>query len=636
MGHVAQAREQDIERAIELASLSHWRYLSGEHRAAVLERMASTLEDHCEQLIALIVAEAGRTIPDALSEVREAVDFCRYYALSARRYFPADGPQTLTACGSFLCISPWNFPLAIFTGQIAAALAAGNAVLAKPAEQTPLIAARAVALFYGAGVPADSLHLLPGDGAAIGAKLLADSRLGGVAFTGSTETAQLIARQLAAREGKPVPLIAETGGQNAMIVDSTALPEQVVDDVVASAFLSAGQRCSALRVLYLQEDIADKVLAMLAGAMESLRVGDPAQLDTDIGPVIDQRAMDQLQQHIDRMHNHARLIAKVDIDPQTCARGYFVAPHVFEINSLKQLSREVFGPVLHVIRYRAQDLSAVLDEINHSGYALTLGIHSRIESFAHAVFRNTRVGNNYINRNMVGAVVGVNPFGGNGLSGTGPKAGGPHYLLRFAQVKPADDSGMALPERVAAIDSFVTAYRKTITALPGPTGESNQLSLIARGKTAAVIHKGYTEADIALLIALPLAAGCSLTIYRDEGAAQGVARVLAALPEYSPSIFPISALAENLGDSHLSAVAMLDTAPDTLGIKQRLAARTGAIVPLVALPAGGARYFSASGGNFDGDHCSAIALLMGFLSEKTRTENLVARGGNTQLFTISE
>ncbi len=333
--------------------------------------------------------------------------------------------------GVFACISPWNFPLAIFTGQVAAALAAGNAVLAKPAGQTPLIAAAAVRLLHRAGVPGEVLHFLPGPGSRIGAPMVADLRTAGVVFTGSTETARGINGALAARAGPIVPLIAETGGQNAMIVDSTALPEQVVRDVLVSAFQSAGQRCSALRVLFLQDDVADKILTMLAGAMEELAVGDPARLSTDIGPVIDAEAKAALDVHAARMSAAGRLIQRCNLSPG-CERGHFFAPAAFEIPALSILEREVFGPILHVIRYPADRLDTVIEAINGTGYGLTLGIHSRIDSTVAYIHSRLRVGNAYVNRNMIGAVVGVQPFGGEGLSGTGPKAGGPRYLHRFA------------------------------------------------------------------------------------------------------------------------------------------------------------------------------------------------------------
>lgn len=420
-----------------------WDALGVERRAHLLDAMGTILEAHSERLIGLLAHEGGRTLRDGLDEVREAVDFCRYYALQARRLLQErrlpgpsgeDNRLSLHGRGVFLCISPWNFPLAIFTGQIAAALVTGNTVLAKPAEATPLVAAEAVRLFREAGLPSQVLQLLPGPGATIGAALWPDPRLAGVAFTGSTATAQHINRQLAARDGAIATLIAETGGQNAMLVDSTALPEQVVDDVIVSAFHSAGQRCSALRVLFLQEEIADEFSAALVAALKEQHLGDPARIDTDIGPVIDRRAQQSLLAHIDRMTTQAQLLGRLDL-PRELEHGTFVAPHIFAIERMDQLQEEIFGPILHVIRYRSDDLDQLIDQINNSGYGLTLGIHSRITAFATDVFRRTRVGNTYVNRTMTGAVVGSQPFGGQGLSGTGPKAGGPHYLLRFVTEK---------------------------------------------------------------------------------------------------------------------------------------------------------------------------------------------------------
>jgi len=442
-GTVVEATAEDLDRALALAQAAApgWDALGGAARADCLSRMADLMEADRAELLALCLREAGKTLPDAVAELREAVDFCRYYAARARADFAAPqvlpGPTgernevALHGRGVFACISPWNFPLAIFTGQLAAALAAGNAVLAKPAEQTPLIAAAAVRLLHRAGVPGEVLHLLPGDGPSVGAPLVADPRTAGVAFTGATETARAINRALAARSGAIVPLIAETGGQNAMIVDSTALPEQVVRDVLVSAFQSAGQRCSALRVLFLQDDVADKMLTMLAGAMEELVVGDPARLSTDVGPVIDAEAKATLEAHTARMSAEGRLIQRCHLGPG-CERGHFFAPAAFEIDSLSRLKREVFGPILHVIRYPADRLDKVIEAINGTGYGLTLGIHSRIDSTVEYIHRRLRVGNAYVNRNMIGAVVGVQPFGGEGLSGTGPKAGGPRYLDRFA------------------------------------------------------------------------------------------------------------------------------------------------------------------------------------------------------------
>ena len=443
VGTVVEAARGHIDTSLDSAvsEQKRWDAHGGKHRAAVLERAADLLEANRERLLGLIGAEAGRTLRDSLAEVREAVDFCRYYAMRARRRFNAPmslpGPTgernelSLHGRGVFACISPWNFPLAIFIGQVSAALAAGNGVVAKPAEQTPLVAAEAVRLLHRAGVPESLLHLLPGDGARVGGPLLGDPRVSGIAFTGSMETAALINRQIAGRDGPIVPLIAETGGQNVMLVDSTALPEQVVDDVIVSAFQSAGQRCSALRVLYVQEEIAVAVIAMLTGAMQTLTIGDPLDPATDIGPVIDDQVRGRLRAHVESMRKTARVIAECKL-PESCRTGSFFPPTVAEIGSIQHLDGEVFGPILHLVRFAANDLDRVLEEIEATGFGLTLGIHSRIDGFARAVFEKTRSGNVYVNRNMIGAVVGVHPFGGRGLSGTGPKAGGPHYLPRFA------------------------------------------------------------------------------------------------------------------------------------------------------------------------------------------------------------
>jgi RHH-type proline utilization regulon transcriptional repressor/proline dehydrogenase/delta 1-pyrroline-5-carboxylate dehydrogenase len=443
VGRVVDADEAAIERALAGASITQpgWDARGGYARATILERASDAFEAERGQLVSLIVREGGRTLPDAVSEVREAVDYLRYYGAQARKKFsspaPLPGPTgeddslALHGRGVFFCISPWNFPLAIFTGQIAAALASGNSVLAKPAERTPLIAAAAVRLLHRAGVPGDVLHLLPGSGSRIGKQVLSDPRLAGVVMTGSTETALTINRSLASREGPILPLIAETGGQNAMIVDSSALPEQVVRDALSSAFNSAGQRCSALRVLFLQSDIAEKTIEMIVGAMAELKVGDPRWLATDVGPVIDDDARKILDTHSERMQREARHLATVALPAET-SNGSFFAPRAFEIPSIKVLTREVFGPILHIVRYAADKLDAVADSINGTGYGLTVSIHSRVDANIDRLLKRLRVGNAYVNRNQIGAVVGVQPFGGEGLSGTGPKAGGPHYLQRFA------------------------------------------------------------------------------------------------------------------------------------------------------------------------------------------------------------
>ena len=418
------------------AGFYHWDRTPADARAAILQGAADLLEQRRAQLIALLQSEGGKTLDDALSEVREAADFCRYYAAQGRKLFgdgeAMPGPTgesnvlRLRGRGVFVAISPWNFPLAIFAGQVAAGLMAGNAVVAKPAEQTPRIAAVTVRLLHEAGIPASALHLAQGDGR-IGAALAEHPDIAGVVFTGSTEVARSINRALAARDGPIVPLIAETGGINAMIVDATALPEQVADDVITSAFRSAGQRCSALRLLFVQDEVADRMIEMIAGAARELKIGDVSDVAVHVGPVIDAEAKQRLDAHIARMKQSAKVHFA-----GTAPAGNYVAPHIFELASADQLTEEVFGPILHVVRYRADAIETVLRSIARSGYGLTFGIHSRIDDTVEGVIEQLSVGNIYVNRNMIGAVVGAQPFGGHGLSGTGPKAGGPHYLVRFA------------------------------------------------------------------------------------------------------------------------------------------------------------------------------------------------------------
>ena len=419
-----------------MAGFRAWDETPAAERAACLERAADLLEERRDRLMALLAAEGGKTLDDGIAEIREAVDFCRYYASEARRVFverTLPGPTgeenryRLRGRGAFVCISPWNFPLAIFLGQVSAALAAGNTVLAKPAEQTPLIAFEAVKILHEAGVPEAALHYVPGDGG-IGAALVEDPRIAGVAFTGSTDVAQKINRALAAKSGPIVPLIAETGGINAIVADATALPEQVADDVVTSSFRSAGQRCSASRLLFVQADVADAMLKMIAGAAAELTLGDPADPATDIGPVIDQDAKQALEAHIETM----RRTQKIVFAGQAPEQGLFVAPHIIELQSASVLDREVFGPVLHVVRWKATELDKVVEWIRGSGFGLTFGLHTRVGGRAERVTRALQVGNIYVNRNTIGAIVGSQPFGGMGLSGTGPKAGGPNYLQRFA------------------------------------------------------------------------------------------------------------------------------------------------------------------------------------------------------------
>lgn len=464
VGQLSPSSAADVDLA--LASAQPWQAPAAE-RAAALNKAADLYEEHFGELFAILAREAGKSIPDAVAELREAVDFMRYYAARIPDAAPA---------GIFTCISPWNFPLAIFSGQISAALACGNAVLAKPAEQTPLIAHRAIALMHEAGVPREVLQLLPGRGARIGAALTGDARVNGVAFTGSTATAMRIRTTMADTLQPGAPLIAETGGLNAMIVDSTALPEQAVQSVIESAFQSAGQRCSALRCLYLQEDIADTVLTMLQGAMDVLNLGDPWHLDVDSGPVIDAGARAGILAHIDKARSEGRVLKEM----RTPQGGTFVAPTLIEITGIGDLEQEIFGPVLHVARFKSQDLDRVIGDINATGYGLTFGLHTRIDDRVQHVCDAVHAGNIYVNRNQIGAIVGSQPFGGEGLSGTGPKAGGPNYLARFCA-----------PDRQVAEETWGDTMaelpgetgvpgRPVTTSLPGPTGESNRLTTSAR------------------------------------------------------------------------------------------------------------------------------------------------------------
>ncbi len=476
VGYVVDAAESDAHDAVRFASAdgARWSLTPVGERAACLERAADLIEASAPQLYALAIREAGKTLADAVAEVREAVDFCRYYAQQARDVCSRPG---VTARGPIVCISPWNFPLSIFVGQVGAALAAGNPVIAKPAEQTPLIAAAAVHLLHRAGVPHAALQLLPGRGETIGAALVDDSRIAGVVFTGSTAVAREINRTLATRDDDPV-LIAETGGQNALIVDSSALPEQVITDALVSAFDSAGQRCSALRLLCLQHDVAPAMMAMLTDALAELSVGDPRRLATDVGPVIDEDAQAMLEAHVARMQAAGSPVVRHALSTP-CERGTFVAPTLVDlggIDGIRLLTREVFGPVLHVVRWRAEELDALIAAINATGYALTHGIHTRIDETVGAVLERIQAGNVYVNRNVIGAVVGVQPFGGHRLSGTGPKAGGPFYVRRL--VRGYDDAPPF--GRRSRADALWAQ------PLPGSTGESNVLELHPRGVVACI------------------------------------------------------------------------------------------------------------------------------------------------------
>jgi RHH-type proline utilization regulon transcriptional repressor/proline dehydrogenase/delta 1-pyrroline-5-carboxylate dehydrogenase len=462
VGSVVDASAAEVDRMVRAAAAAQqaWDALGGDARARLLDRTADLFEDNRELFFSLCMREGGKTLPDAVLEVREAVDFLRFYAAEARRQFCGamtlpgpTGEQNLLRLhgrGVFACISPWNFPLAIFIGPVAAALAAGNSAVAKPAEQTPLIGAFAIELMHQAGVPRDVVQLAPGDGR-VGGALTAHPQISGVAFTGSTDVSRIINRTLAERNGPIIPFIAETGGQNAMIVDSSALPEQVTRDVVASAFQSAGQRCSALRVLFLQDDVADGMIEMISGAMATLKIGDPRDLATDVGPVIDEEARKGLDDHLQWLDAHARRICRLAL-PEGCQYGSFVAPAMYEIGSLSELNRENFGPILHVVRFAGDKLGELVDAINSTGYGLTLGLQSRIDTTRDFVEQRARVGNFYVNRNQIGAVVESQPFGGEGLSGTGPKAGGPHYVARFAT------------ERVTCIDTTAAGGNASLMA----------------------------------------------------------------------------------------------------------------------------------------------------------------------------
>ncbi len=720
VGHVSDAGKEDIERALKAASgaAKAWAKTPAHQRAECLRRLADLMEEETPQLMAIAVREAGKTVNDALAEVREAVDFCRYYALRAektcgseiRLRVPREDGRTvrMEGGGLFCCISPWNFPLAIFTGQITAALAAGNAVVAKPAEQTPLMAAAGVRLMHRAGIPSEVLHLLPGDGAEVGAALVADPRVTGVCFTGSTEVAQIINRTLAKREGPVYPLIAETGGMNAMIVDSSALPEQVTRDVLMSAFQSAGQRCSALRVLFIQEEVADRMIHMIRGAMEELCVGDPAYLSTDVGPVIDEEAQSMLEGHIRRMRGEARLIEQVKLGPHT-GDGSFVGPVAFEIDRLSRLQREVFGPVLHVLRYSANELDAVIEAINATGYGLTHGIHTRIDETRDYILARVGAGNAYVNRNQIGAVVGVQPFGGEGLSGTGPKAGGPHYISRFvsesatngASQSESSSKGGGDLDRFGVSRSNFDAAMETATAsaatwsqhsvplratvlecaaaqleeaaleglaeldprggdgmdlaadflrfhaaqaeselaeplsLPGPTGERNELSYVARGVVACFATDGV--APLAAQMGAALVTGNAViawhandriateltSIFRQAGAPESVVH---AVPNGEDAT-----LKHIVADPRVDAFAFSGEHGYAKAIARMLAEGEGPVRPLIPFAE-----LQHPGGAPGSPLAGSPHYLHRFVLERSLSIDTTASGGNASLFSLEE
>ncbi|CAA0098552.1 Bifunctional protein PutA [Starkeya nomas] len=621
VGVVEEATPEIVARAMEIAqgAAPIWQSTPPAERAACLFRAAELMEARLPTLIGIIVREAGKSFPNAIGEVREAVDFLRYYGAQVRDGFSNDTHRPL---GPVVCISPWNFPLAIFAGQVAAALAAGNAVLAKPAEETPLIAFAAVEILREAGVPPGAVQLVPGAGE-VGAALVGDTRTRGVMFTGSTEVARLIQRQLAGRlnpDGSVIPLIAETGGQNAMIVDSSALAEQVVADVLSSAFDSAGQRCSALRILCLQEDVADRMLEMLHGALKELSVGNPVQLSTDIGPVITAEAKANIEAHVERLREAGRRVEQLALGDEA-RHGTFVPPTLIEIDDIAELKREVFGPVLHVVRYRRDDLDTLIDAVNATGYGLTFGLHTRIDETIAHVGGRIEVGNVYINRNVIGAVVGVQPFGGHGLSGTGPKAGGPLYLHRLLAVRPA----AGLPETQvpdaarlwvdfqsdpdtralcgAVLDASPFGHK---AELPGPVGERNIYALAPRG---TVLCLAATERGLAVQIASALATGNRVLL---EGS---------FLPPLPKGMEDRVSMVEDYGPAAFNAVLFEGDGDALRQLNESIATREGPIVLVHGLaPDAVAR----------GEQYPLDLLML----ERSTSTNTAAAGGNASLMTI--
>ena len=641
IGTVQYASENDVQTALEAAHTfaPEWASTAPAQRAALLEQAADLLQADAPRCMALLVREAGKTWSHAVAELREAVDFLRYYAAQVQRDFDNRAHVPL---GPVVCISPWNFPLAIFMGQVAAALAAGNPVLAKPAESTPAIAALAVEVLWRAGVPPEAVQLLPGRGRTVGMQMIADERVQGVMFTGSTETAQVLQAALARRlnaHGQVVPLIAETGGQNCMVVDSSALLEQVVQDAVASAFEAAGQRCSALRVLCVQDDVADRLLEMLQGAMAEIKVGTPAQLSVDMGPVIDARAQSGIEAHLQNMQARGCKVRRICRNAgQALPSGTYVTPTLIEIDRIDQLEREVFGPVLHVLRWRRDDLDALLAQINATGYALTLGVHSRIDETIARVVQHTHAGNTYVNRNMVGAVVGVQPFGGEGLSGTGPKAGGPLYLLRLLARCPDDaalrsvqaSGAAAMPQATPALQAlhdWAVAQGRLPLAhqcarwaacnpaglealLPGPTGERNLYRVQARRHVLCHVGtQASAEADLLTQIAAVLAVGGQAVL----------SERFASLHAQLPTTVQAALVLRAERDGMQADVALVHAeASEVLALSQQLAAQQGPIIGLAALPPG----------------ASSVPLAR-LVAERSISTNTAAAGGNASLMTLA-
>ena len=652
VGQVQEANAADVQAAVTAATLaaSAWAATKPAERAARLDAAAQRLEADTLALVPLLVREAGKSCANAVAEVREAIDFLRYYAAEVRRDFDN---ATHVPLGPVVCISPWNFPLAIFTGQVAAALAAGNVVLAKPAEQTPLVAAAAVRALHAAGVPRGALQLLPGRGETVGAALVGDARVHGVLFTGSTEVARLLQRALAGRltaHGQVVALIAETGGQNAMVVDSSALAEQAVADIVSSAFDSAGQRCSALRLLCVQDDIADRLIEMLQGAVQELQLGDPRLLATDVGPVIDAEARATIERHVQAMQARGRRVWRLPGSPDPALQGSFVAPTLIEIDSAADLEREVFGPVLHVLRYARERLGEMLEGINTTGYGLTQGVHTRIDETVAQVVSAARAGNVYVNRNIVGAVVGVQPFGGEGLSGTGPKAGGPLYLLRLLAERPVQAARLAvahgsasatllvrgLPaggldahqgEALEALRAWAQQQGMAVlvaqcdqaaaespvgpwASLAGPTGEANLYAVLPRDAILCLSEGETRDADRLAQLATVLAVGSQAVwpaenqTLRDRLPIAVREHVSLAQDWRQPTVRFDAAL------HHGNAASLLATAAT-------LAARPGPIVSLTGMRPGEAR-----------------VPIERLVIERSLSVNTAAAGGNASLMTI--
>uniref|UniRef100_UPI00234B230A trifunctional transcriptional regulator/proline dehydrogenase/L-glutamate gamma-semialdehyde dehydrogenase n=1 Tax=Providencia sp. PROV033 TaxID=2949765 RepID=UPI00234B230A len=653
-GKVREASEQEAEHALNIATDAGaiWFATPPSERAAILLRAADIMEQQLQPLLDVLVREAGKTYANAIAEVREAVDFLNYYATQVREDFDNNTHRPL---GPVVCISPWNFPLAIFSGQIAAALAAGNTVLAKPAEQTPLIGAIAVSIMHQAGIPRDVLQFLPGKGETIGAKLVGDQRVRGVMFTGSTEVAGLLQRNIAGRldtQGRPTPLIAETGGLNAMIVDSSALTEQVVTDVVASAFDSAGQRCSALRILCVQEDVADRTIRMLKGAMEECRMGNPEHISTDIGPVIDSEAKENIDQHIQQMRSKGKNVFQAVFadsqDQQEQAEGTYVKPTLIELDNIGELKKEIFGPVLHVVRFKRDELEQLVDQINAAGYGLTLGVHTRIDETINQVVAKAKVGNLYVNRNMVGAVVGVQPFGGEGLSGTGPKAGGPLYLYRLLSERPENavcqtleqqDSHLpmdasARAELLAPFEAFSAWVQKqktdveqsvieqstveqfarltqagTTRLLPGPTGEKNTYTLRPRG---TILCLSDNERDCLTQLSAVLASGCQ-TLWENSELHQ---KLFKSLPEKVRKTISFTKDWQNTMEP-IEGVIYHGDCDQLKHVCEAIAKRKGPIISVQGFERG-----------------ETNLLIERLVHERSLSVNTAAAGGNASLMTI--